>query len=75
VESPQNALRYRLVGPKVQVTKVEKGTQGMKIHMRMGTVTMIWDAPIPKADVRVGDLLTLYTEVLVNAEPSQTSVQ
>jgi hypothetical protein len=75
LEPAKDALRYRLVGPKVQVTKVEKGIQGMKIHMRMGNVTMIWDAPTPKADVREGDLLTLYTEVLVNAEPSPTSVQ
>jgi hypothetical protein len=75
LEPAKDALRYRLVGPKVQVTKVEKGTQGMRIYMKMDTVTMIWDAPIPKADVRVGDLLTLYTEVLVNAEPSSTSVQ
>lgn len=59
-------LRYRLVGPKAQVSKVERGEIGMKIHMKLGPVTMIWDADIPHADVREGDLLTLYTEVLVD---------
>lgn len=61
-------LRYRLVGPRVQVIKVEKGTTGMAIHMKYDTVVMIWSADIPNADVRVGDLLTLYTEVLINPE-------
>lgn len=68
--------RYRLVGPRVQVVKVEKGATGMKIHMKLGPVIMIWDAPIPNADVRPGeDWLTLYTEVAVHAEPTPPSVQ
>jgi hypothetical protein len=75
MESFKNALRYRLIGPKAQVIKVERGLEGMKIHMKLGPVIMIWDAPVPKADVREGDLLTLCTEVLVNAEPAPTSVQ
>lgn len=73
---PYEGPRYRLVGPKVQVIKVERGLTGMKIHMKMGPVVMIWDAPIPNADVREGvDWLTLYTEVPINAQPAPSSVQ
>ena len=71
--------RYLLIGPKVMVVKTEKGVEGIRIHMRFvnSPITMIWDTPIPRAkiDVKVGDLLSLYTELLVNAEPEPTSVQ
>lgn len=66
-QSPLAGFRYRLVGPKFQVVKVEKGKTGIRIHMKYEAIGMVWDCPVTNADVRIGDLLTLYTEVLVDA--------
>ena len=79
MESLKEKVRYRLIGPKVQVIKVEGGVEGIRIYTRFPdtTITMVWDTTIPrtKVDVRIGDLLTLATEVPANAEPAPSSVQ
>lgn len=67
-------MRLRLILGKFRVTKVSPGLQGCRITIDIGnSVTMNIDSPIP-ADVRLGDLLTLYTEVLAHA-PQQPSIQ
>ena len=75
MEPVKSALRYVLVLGKVQVIKIDKGTTGQKITVDMSKgVTAMFDCP-PRADVRLGDYLTIYTEVLVDAEPTHPSVQ
>lgn len=57
---PDNSLRLRLVLGKYPV--MERGNNVMKVALG-GSTTMTITLP-DGADVRVGDLLTLYTEVL-----------
>ncbi len=48
--------------------------QGRKMKLKLGgSTTMDVNLP-PQADVRAGDLLTLYTEVLY-AQPSEPPIQ
>ena len=57
------------------VIKVEQGTLGTRFTIALpNNVTLTADLPY-RADVRIGDRLTLYTEVLANALPITTSVQ
>lgn len=68
-------LRYKLVLAKLPVTKVEKVPTGYRFALDMlNGVKLVVDAPM-HADIREGDLLTLYTEVLAHAQPSTTSIQ
>lgn len=69
-EPPQNPLknrfRLRLVLCKAQVRKVEQGLTGLAMEVALpGGVTLKVDVPVI-ADVQLGDLLTLYTEVLAS---------
>ena len=73
--TPTDSVRIRLIIGKFQVLSVEPGLTGFKAKVAMGnSVTMTMDCPI-SVDVRVGDLLTFYTEVPLHAEPEPTSVQ
>lgn len=70
-------VRLRLVLGKYQVKKVSNGVivQGQLITLDLGnSVTMTADCPI-NSDTQVGDYLTLYTEVLSDAQPSKPPVQ
>ena len=64
-------LRLVLVLGKFRVT--EREANQMKLALG-GSTTMTVTLP-DRADVKAGDLLTLYTEVLFDAKPSQPSVQ
>jgi hypothetical protein len=75
MESTQTPLRFRLVLGKVQVIAVEKGATGMKFRVDMGnSVKATIDCPIG-ADVQLGDWLTLFTEVLADANPFPAPLQ
>jgi len=63
-------MRYVLILGKYRVTERTEGA--MKLALG-GSTTMTITLP-PQADVREGDILTLYTEVL-HAQPEQTSIQ
>jgi hypothetical protein len=63
--------RYRLILGKFQVTALEKGVGGFKAKINFGSGVTVWIASPIAADVRVGDWLTFYTEVLAN-EPEST---
>ena len=62
--------RLRLVLGKFRVTSVSSGLTGTQLKINLdGAVTMVVDAPI-QADVKLGDILTLYTEVLSKEIPN-----
>jgi hypothetical protein len=68
-------VRYKLELAKLRVIKVEPIPGGFRFAIDMlNGVKLICDVPI-HADVKEGDLLTLYTEILANAQPSPTSIQ
>ena len=70
-----HALRYRLILGKFRVKAISQGLTGLKATLDLGSsVTMVVDCPI-RADVKLGDLLTLYTEVLVNDQPNPAPIQ
>jgi len=66
--------RYRLILPKRQVVKIERGAAGCRFYVQgwrgigqppAGPVEII-DCPVSTSqlDLRLGDVLTFYTEVL-----------
>ncbi len=65
MEPAKEPMRLRLVLGKFRV--VDLRGQTMKVALG-GSTTMTCQLP-DLADVREGDLLTLYTEVLVKAKP------
>jgi hypothetical protein len=67
--------RYRLILPKRQLVRIERGASGCRLHVRQHGITEIIDCPLPIAqlDVQLGDLLTFYTEVLAK-EPARYEV-
>lgn len=75
MEPAETTLRHRLILGKFQVIKVDKGALGVSFTINLGNaVTAKVDSPIT-SDVRVGDWLTLYTEVLANADLSPPPIQ
>lgn len=65
-----SSFRFRLILGKYQVRAVTKGLSGVRAEIALpGSVSMNIDIPL-RADVKVGDLLTLYTEVFANDQPS-----
>ena len=72
MESPPlslDSLRYKLILGKFAVTKIERIPTGLRFAIHFpGLGHVICDGPL--ADVREGDLLTLYTEILSNAKSS-----
>ena len=74
MEPTQEPLRYRIILGKFQVKAVDKGLGGCRMTVALpNSVSLIADMPV-NADVHVGDLITLYTEVL-RAEPSESPIQ
>lgn len=68
------ALRYKLILGRFRVEKITELGASLEFSIRLpGLGCLICTGP--KADVKEGDLLTLYTEVLANAQPSPTSVK
>ena len=73
--SMNDRLRYKLILAKLPVVKVEKTPAGFKFALDMlNGIKLVVEAPT-HADVKEGDLLTLYTEVFIHAQPSSTSKQ
>lgn len=67
-------LRLRLILGKYPVTRVEKGLTGLLMEIALpGGMKILCDLPVT-ADVRLGDLLTLYTEVLADPNRPQPMV-
>ncbi len=71
----KDRLRYRLVLGKFQVCQIDKGKEGIRITLDLGNSVKATTVAPPRADVRLGDLLTFYTEVLVDADVGSTSLQ
>ncbi len=68
MESLKKQVRYRLVLGKFRVEKVNELGASLEFSIRLpGLGVLICTGP--KADVKEGDLLTLYTEILAK-EPS-----
>lgn len=75
MESSKDSLRLIVNLGKYQVEKVERGALGTHFVIALpNNVKIKADLPY-RADIRVGDLLTLYTEVLTDALPSGTPIQ
>ena len=71
----ERRVRYKLELGKLRVIKVEPIPGGFRFALDMlNGVNLLCDVPT-HADVKEGDLLTLYTEILANAQPQPTSVQ
>jgi len=63
-------LRYQLILGKFPVTQVKRGLTNLELVLDLGKgLYLITHAP-DTADVRQGDLLTLYTEVLAKDHPN-----
>ena len=65
--------QYRIVLVLGKFRVVERGNLEMKIALGGSTTMTVHNLP-PNADVKAGDILTFYTEVLY-AEPKPPSVQ
>ena len=73
MEPPQTALRYQLILGKFPVIKIDKDPfDKLQFVLDVGKKVYMVCTPPPNADVKEGDLLTLYTEVLVHAKSSQS---
>lgn len=69
--------RHRYVVPlgKMQVIGVDKGIAEKRVTVDLGnSIKGVFVCP-SGADVQLGEYLTFYTEVLINAEPTPTSIQ
>ena len=74
MESTEAALRYKVIIGKFPVIKVIQHGASLTwwVQMPQG---IVFELTGPLADVREGDLLTFYTEVLANDKTSGTSIQ
>ena len=70
----EDRLRYKLILGKFLVRRVVQKGQSLEFSIELpGLGQLICTGPL--ADVKEGDLLTLYTEILANAKPSETPIQ
>jgi len=70
----EDRLRYKLILGKFLVRRVEQKGASLEFSIELpGLGQLICTGPL--ADVKEGDLLTLYTEILANAKPSETPIQ
>lgn len=68
MESAKEQMRLRLVLGKFRVTDVTQTLSGQVMKVALGGSTTM-TAPLPdRADIQIGDLLTLYTEVLLKEQ-------
>jgi hypothetical protein len=69
LEPAEAPLRYKLILGKFRVTRIIEQGALLEFHIQLpGLGTLMCTGP--KADVKEGDLLTLYTEILANAKSS-----
>lgn len=64
-------IRYKLILGKFQVTRIIERGPSLEFHIHLPGLGYLMCTG-PKADVKEGDLLTLYTEIL-SAKPTQTN--
>jgi hypothetical protein len=74
MEPTQDAVRHRLVLGKFPVIAVERTAFGFKFVLQLPGIKLVLEVP-PSSDVREGDILTLYTEVLAHAKSSKPPIQ
>jgi len=67
MESFENTVRHKLVLGKFPVTGVERTAVGFKFALQLPGIKLVLEVP-PSSDVREGDVLTLYTEVLAHGQ-------
>ena len=68
-------LRLKLIIGKFQIISVKRGVGGCTFTLDLGnSIKFTADSPVP-ADVRVGDWLTFYTEVLADANTLPPPIQ
>jgi len=75
MESPKDKVRYKLLIAKCQVTKVSRGDLGCKFSVALPQGIILEADLAFAADVRVGDILSLYTEIFAHAQPTSSSIQ
>ncbi len=69
MESSPQQIRYKLVLGKFRVDHIEERGALLRFSIYLpGLGHIVCDGP--KADVKEGDLLTLYTEILSHAKPT-----
>ena len=75
MEPTANKVRYKLLLAKAQVTKIENGELGCRFSVALPNgITIEADLSFVP-DVRVGDILSVYTELYAHDQPSTTSLQ
>jgi len=75
MEPVKNTMRLIVNLGKYQIVKVDKGMIGTSFTIALpNNVTIRADLPY-QADVHIGDVLTLYTEVLAHALPTDAPIQ
>ena len=73
--SDKGPLRLRLVLGKYRVIKVDRTALAVAFVLDLtNSIKITLEVP-PYVDIVEGDLLTLYTETLTNANPQQSPVQ
>ena len=75
MEPAQKKVRYKVLLDKCQITKVEHGELGCSFQAISPKGMGIKADLSFEADVRVGDILSIYTEIYAHAQPSATSIQ
>ena len=75
MESTQKKIRYKILIAKCQVNKVEDGQFGTRCLLTLPQgITLDMDLSF-RPDVKVGDVLSIYTEVYAHAQSGTASVQ
>jgi len=69
MEPDQAPLRYKLILGKFRVNRIIEQGALLEFHIHLPGLGFLMCTG-PKADVKEGDLLTLYTEILANAKSS-----
>ena len=75
MEPTEKKVRYKVLLTKAQVTSLQRGELGCKFKaVSSSGLTLEADLSFVP-DVRVGDILSIYTELYAHAQPGTTSVQ
>ena len=75
MEPAADKVRYKLLLAKAQVTKIENGELGCRFSVALPNgITIKADLSFVP-DVRVGDILSVYTELYAHANSGPSSIQ
>ena len=72
MESPETSIRYKLILGKFAVTRIIERGAALEFHIHLPGLGYLMCTG-PKADVKEGDLLTLYTEILSGVKTNALS--